>query len=76
MFTFCKHQIDVIVFIHWKKSIFILCLLNYTLLPAAEYGENFSEVNENNEESVFELKFLEQTTFIWSINIPIVQKKW
>ena len=42
----------------------------YSLLPAAEYGDNFSATNENNQESIFELQFLGQTTFIWGTDIP------
>ncbi|WP_298502917.1 RagB/SusD family nutrient uptake outer membrane protein [uncultured Maribacter sp.] len=42
----------------------------YSLLPAEAYGDNFSDVNENNQESVFELQFLGQTTFIWGTDIP------
>ncbi|WP_366185563.1 RagB/SusD family nutrient uptake outer membrane protein [Flavobacterium ovatum] len=42
----------------------------YTLLPAAQYGDNFTEKNENNSESVFELQFLGQQTFVWGSDIP------
>ncbi|MCR1026787.1 RagB/SusD family nutrient uptake outer membrane protein [Cellulophaga baltica] len=42
----------------------------YSLLPAALYGDNFSATNENNQESIFELQFLGQTTFIWGTDIP------
>ena len=42
----------------------------YSLLPAAQYGDNFSTANENNQESIFELQFLGQTTFIWGTDIP------
>ena len=42
----------------------------YSLLPAARYGENFSDTNENNDESVFELQFLGQDTFVWGTDIP------
>jgi len=42
----------------------------YSLLPAAMYGENFTTTNENNQESVFELQFLGQTTFVWGSDIP------
>jgi hypothetical protein len=42
----------------------------YSLLPAAQYGDNFSTTNENNQESIFELQFLGQTTFIWGTDIP------
>lgn len=42
----------------------------YALLPASEYGDNFTEANENNGESVFELQFLGQTNFVWGSDIP------
>ncbi|MDT0622319.1 RagB/SusD family nutrient uptake outer membrane protein [Croceitalea vernalis] len=42
----------------------------YSLLPTAQYGENFSTTNENNQESVFELQFLGQTSFAWGTDIP------
>ncbi|ADV48093.1 RagB/SusD domain-containing protein [Cellulophaga algicola DSM 14237] len=42
----------------------------YSLLPGSFYGDNFSSTNENNQESVFELQFLGQTTFIWGTDIP------
>lgn len=42
----------------------------YSLLPAAQYLENFTTTNENNSESVFELQFLEQANFIWGSDIP------
>lgn len=42
----------------------------YSLLPAERYGENFSTTNENNVESVFELQFLGQDTFVWGTDIP------
>ncbi|TYA74298.1 RagB/SusD family nutrient uptake outer membrane protein [Seonamhaeicola marinus] len=42
----------------------------YSLLPAAQYGENFSTTNENNSESVFELQFLGQESFVWGTDIP------
>ncbi|WP_303316766.1 RagB/SusD family nutrient uptake outer membrane protein [Flavivirga abyssicola] len=42
----------------------------YSLLPAANFGENFSTTNENNSESVFELQFLGQQTFVWGSDIP------
>jgi hypothetical protein len=34
-------------------------LLNgkYSLLPVSRWGENFDEINENNEESIFEIQF-------------------
>ncbi|XMO88032.1 RagB/SusD family nutrient uptake outer membrane protein [Algibacter sp. AS12] len=42
----------------------------YSLLPAAQFGDNFSTTNENNSESVFELQYLGQDTFIWGTDIP------
>ncbi|MEM6804359.1 MAG: RagB/SusD family nutrient uptake outer membrane protein [Bacteroidota bacterium] len=42
----------------------------YSLLPADRYMENFSEGNENNEESVYELQFLGQSAFAWGVDIP------
>jgi starch-binding outer membrane protein, SusD/RagB family len=42
----------------------------YGLLPANRYAENFSETNENNEESVFELQFLGIQAFSWGVDIP------
>ncbi len=42
----------------------------YSLLSAEQYGENFSTINENNSESVFELQFLGQDTFVWGTDIP------
>jgi len=42
----------------------------YSLLPAAQYGDNFSTTNENNQESIFELQFLGQDTFVWGTDIP------
>jgi len=42
----------------------------YSLLPAAQFGENFSTENENNSESVFELQFLGQANFVWGTDIP------
>ncbi len=43
---------------------------SYQLLPAGQYEENFSTINENNAESVFELQFLGQANFIWGSDIP------
>ena len=43
---------------------------NYSLLPAERYQENFGQVNENNEESVFELQYLGIETFSWGVDIP------
>lgn len=42
----------------------------YSLLPAAQFGDNFSTTNENNSESVFELQFLGQANFVWGSDIP------
>jgi len=42
----------------------------YSLLPAAQFGDNFSTTNENNAESVFELQFLGQANFVWGSDIP------
>lgn len=56
----------------WKLAHETLIKLvgKYSLLPAAQYGENFTEKNENNSESVFELQFLGQQTFVWGSDIP------
>lgn len=43
---------------------------NYSLLPSDRYMENFTEENENNEESVYELQFLGQSAFAWGVDIP------
>lgn len=43
---------------------------NYSLLAAANYMDNFTEANENNEESLFELQFLGQEAFAWGVDIP------
>ena len=42
----------------------------YSLLPADRYMENFTESNENNEESIYELQFLGQDAFAWGVDIP------
>lgn len=42
----------------------------YSLLPADRYMENFTEENENNEESVYELQFVGQEAFAWGVDIP------
>lgn len=42
----------------------------YGLLPADRYMENFTETNENNEESVYELQYLGQESFTWGVDIP------
>lgn len=41
----------------------------YSLLPGSQYGDNFSTTNENNQESVFELQYLGQQTFVWGVDI-------
>ncbi len=43
---------------------------SYQLLSAGQYDDNFTTVNENNTESVFELQFLGQANFIWGTDIP------
>jgi len=43
---------------------------NYGLLPADQYMDNFTEANENNIESVYELQFLGQESFAWGVDIP------
>lgn len=42
----------------------------YSLLPADRYLENFTEANENNEESVYEIQFVGQSAFAWGVDIP------
>ncbi|MEO1450300.1 MAG: RagB/SusD family nutrient uptake outer membrane protein, partial [Bacteroidota bacterium] len=42
----------------------------YSLLPADRYEENFTETNENNEESIFELQYVGQSSFAWGVDIP------
>lgn len=42
----------------------------YSLLPAAEYADNFGTANENNSESVFELQFLGIENFSWGVDVP------
>ncbi len=42
----------------------------YSLLSGAQFGDNFSTTNENNSESIFELQFLGQDTFVWGSDIP------
>ena len=44
----------------------------YELLPSSQYGDNFTEANENNVESVYELQFLGQESFAWGVDIPNV----
>ncbi len=43
----------------------------YSLLPAAEYENNFNVDGENNAESVFELQFAPQDNFVWGSDIPL-----
>lgn len=42
----------------------------YALLPSDRYMENFTQTNENNEESVYELQYLGQESFTWGVDIP------
>ncbi len=42
----------------------------YSLLPAAQFEENFTTSNENNAESVFELQFAPQDNFVWGADVP------
>ena len=42
----------------------------YSLLPSGQYMDNFTEANENNSESVYELQFLGQAAFAWGVDIP------
>lgn len=49
---------------------------NYSLLPAAQYMDNFTEANENNVESVYELQFLGQAAFAWGVDIPVLRHFW
>jgi len=44
---------------------------NYSLLPASQYMDNFSESNENNQESVYELQFVGQAAFAWGVDVPM-----
>ncbi|MEL6655229.1 MAG: RagB/SusD family nutrient uptake outer membrane protein [Bacteroidota bacterium] len=48
----------------------VITSMQYDLLPAARYNENFDQSNENNEESVFELQFLGIDAFTWGVDIP------
>jgi hypothetical protein len=56
----------------WKLAHETLIKLvgKYILLPASQFGDNFTETKENNEESVFELQFMGQQTFVWGSDIP------
>jgi len=42
----------------------------YDLLPATQYGENFSATNENNIESIFEFQFKGVAAFAWGQDLP------
>lgn len=42
----------------------------YDLLPTADFAENFTEANENNVESIFELQYLGISNFAWGVDIP------
>ncbi|MEM8524331.1 MAG: RagB/SusD family nutrient uptake outer membrane protein [Bacteroidota bacterium] len=42
----------------------------YSLLPAEQYMDNFTESNENNLESVFELQYLGLASFAWGVDVP------
>jgi len=45
---------------------------NFSLLPLSQYSENFTQVNENNSESVFELQYhpIGNGNFVWGRDIP------
>lgn len=43
----------------------------YSLLPSDQYLENFTESNENNQESVYELQFVGQAAFAWGVDVPM-----
>jgi len=38
--------------------------------PADQYMDNFTEANENNAESVYEIQFVGQSAFAWGVDIP------
>jgi len=42
----------------------------YALLPSEQYMDNFTQTNENNVESIYELQFLGQAAFAWGVDIP------
>lgn len=44
----------------------------FSLLPLSQYGQNFSQVNENNSESIFELQYhpIGNGNFVWGQDIP------
>ena len=56
----------------WKLAHETLSTLvgKYSLLSAAEFGDNFGVNSENNAESVFELQFLGQSNFVWGTDSP------
>lgn len=45
---------------------------NFSLLPLSQYSDNFTQVNENNSESVFELQYhpIGNGNFVWGQDIP------
>jgi len=43
---------------------------DYSLLPSTQYNDNFTETNENNSESIFELQYLGRDAFVWGVDIP------
>lgn len=45
---------------------------NFSLLPLEQYSENFTQVNENNAESIFELQYhpIGNGNFVWGQDIP------
>lgn len=56
----------------WSNALQTLSTLvgRYSLLSAENYEDNFTTSNENNAESVFELQYLGQDTFVWGADIP------
>lgn len=44
----------------------------YSLLPLSQYSDNFTQVNENNSESIFELQYhpIGNGNFVWGQDIP------
>lgn len=45
---------------------------NFSLLPISQYSDNFTQVNENNSESIFELQYhpIGNGNFVWGQDIP------
>lgn len=45
---------------------------NFSLLPLGQYSDNFTQVNENNSESIFELQYhpIGNGNFVWGQDIP------